>query len=257
MKQISFSSRQNTVFGYLHVPEGNIPAPTIVMCHGFCGNAAESSRLFVDFALEAVQRGYCVIRYDCLGSGNSELDFSEYTYISGWVEDMTAAVSFAAAQPEVDSSRIATLGISMGGATSILTGKDTRVHAVAAWSPAINAEFVFKQILGTDVWERLEKGNDVYKGEFFGTRYAVSSRMVRDIKSLRISSALDAYGKKPLFILQGLDDQVIDVESAQKLSDAYPDNVELLYVEGEDHDLTRKSYSDYEHTLNYFDRVLK
>lgn len=256
MKQINFPSRGQTAYGWAHVPQGAEKVPAIVMCHGFCGNAAEASRLFVEFANEAEKQGFYVIRFDCLGSGNSNLDFSEFTYISGWAEDILNAVKFAAAQPEVDPDRIGIVGLSMGGAASALAGRDTSVRAVGLWSPALQAESVFRGITGDEEWERLAAGSYVLDSVFAGCKYKIRSRFVEDILSLDIPGALGTYGKKPVMLLQGTEDIFVAPEGTRRVKETYPDIIEYHLVEGEDHDLTFKREIDFTLTLDFFRKAL-
>ena len=134
MKQIQFSSRGETVYGYVHIPRVKIvdSASAILLCHGFTGACHETSRLYVHLANAAANQGFYVLRADFIGSGNSDADFAAYTHLSGWVEDILSAVTFLQVQPEVNPERIGLLGISFGaGAGMVAAGMDQRLKAVA------------------------------------------------------------------------------------------------------------------------------
>jgi dienelactone hydrolase len=107
-------SRGKRMAAVLHLPDGRGRAPAVLMCHGFTGHKAESHRLFVHTARRLMQEGLVVLRFDFLGSGDSEGLFEEMT-IRGEVEDALNALAFLRGHGRVDAARVAMLGFSLGG----------------------------------------------------------------------------------------------------------------------------------------------
>lgn len=108
---------------YVPPPEGKVA----IVRHGSGSTASDVTRQ----AQVLVANGFGVLMTDARGHGRSEGAGSDF----GWFgeEDIAAAVDFLAGRPEVDSSRIAILGISMGGEEAIgAAGSDDRVAAVVA-----------------------------------------------------------------------------------------------------------------------------
>jgi hypothetical protein len=97
----------------LHLPDGRGRAPAVLMCHGFTGHKAEAHRLFVHTARRLMQEGLVVLRFDFLGSGDSEGLFEEMT-IRGEVEDALNALAFLRGHGRVDAARVANAGLLAG-----------------------------------------------------------------------------------------------------------------------------------------------
>ncbi|MFB7669181.1 alpha/beta hydrolase family protein [Kitasatospora sp. NPDC056138] len=101
-----------TLPGYLYRADTTgTPRPTLIMHSGFDGTAEE---LHFSGALAAVERGYTVLTFD--GPGQPGPRHREgLVFRPDWENVIAPVVDFAEGLPEVDSSRIALLGSSMGG----------------------------------------------------------------------------------------------------------------------------------------------
>lgn len=260
MKQIQFSSRGETVYGYVHIPRVKIvdSASAILLCHGFTGACHETSRLYVHLANAAANQGFYVLRADFIGSGNSDADFAAYTHLSGWVEDILSAVTFLQVQPEVNPERIGLLGISFGaGAGMVAAGMDQRLKAVVGWAPVIDAEAVFRSILGDAHWDALETGR-VKRIDciYSGSKFSVTERFVHDIQRLCIMDYVCRYRNTPLLLMQGDLDPVIHPCHAKMLVARAPFPVEYYTVSGEDHSFTVHEDENIQRAIHFFERVL-
>ncbi len=108
------------------------------MLHGFTGNKAETHRLFVQTARRLTTAGFIALRFDFLGSGDSEGEFEQMT-IRGEVEDALNALAFLRAQRRVDTARIGLLGFSLGGCVAALClPRAGDIKAVVLWAPVSN-----------------------------------------------------------------------------------------------------------------------
>lgn len=110
-------------------PEGAAAAPGVVVAHGFAG----SSRLMLGFGRALAHGGYGVmlLDFDGHGAARGRLDSSALQ------RNLLAAAEALAAQPEIDPSRLALLGHSMGSGavmTASITAAD-RYRATVAVSP--------------------------------------------------------------------------------------------------------------------------
>ncbi len=162
-EKIIFQSRDNlSVFGYLLLPEKvSSPVPAIVClpghgrgCDDIVGIAENGQQRETrsgyarDFALQVVEHGYAALAIEQLGFGcrrdgaarnkgagqsscqpgaGAALLFGQ-TMIGWRVRDVMRSVDYLRTRPEIDHSRMATMGISGGGTVSLFSAAlDERV----------------------------------------------------------------------------------------------------------------------------------
>jgi pimeloyl-ACP methyl ester carboxylesterase len=112
----------------------------VVLRHGSGSNRAT----LLDHAAVLAGAGYGVLAVDARGHGSSGGDGMDL----GWygAADTSAAVDLLLTRPEVDPSRIAVLGLSMGGEEAITAaGADGRIAAVVA-------EGATRRVAADDLW---------------------------------------------------------------------------------------------------------
>ncbi|GBC93717.1 2-succinyl-6-hydroxy-2, 4-cyclohexadiene-1-carboxylate synthase [bacterium HR15] len=131
-------SRGKRMAAVLHLPDGRGRAPAVLMLHGFTGNKSETHRLFVHAARRLAAAGFVALRFDFLGSGDSEGEFEQMT-IRGEVEDALNALRFLCEQRRVDPARLGMLGFSLGGCVAALSlPRAGDIKALVLWAPVSN-----------------------------------------------------------------------------------------------------------------------
>jgi pimeloyl-ACP methyl ester carboxylesterase len=101
------------------------PVPAAVLCHGYGAdqNVMESAALLL------VSKGIAAIVFDLRGHGSSEGSLD-----GNFDEDVIDAWRMLTSLPEVDSSRVALIGHSLGALASILAAKTVKPKALVALS---------------------------------------------------------------------------------------------------------------------------
>ncbi len=241
---VDFTVDGQIVVGTLALPHGVARPPAVLLLHGFPGSRDEleipaaKEGIFRRAARIWAGRGIASLRIDFRGNGDSEGAFADMT-LQGQVKDALAALDFLAASPDVDGSRLALVGWSMGGAVgAAVAGRSRhRLSSVSLWAPGTNMPASMAFLLGPDtVREGLASGDTpvtaklpwgaevVLKQAFFDSLYAIDP--VAEI----------ARYKGPLLVAVGSRDDVIFPQPAagQVLLD-YHDGPEELWVQAMDH----------------------
>jgi pimeloyl-ACP methyl ester carboxylesterase len=124
-RDVEFRTKDGVRLSGWYIPSSNRAA--VVMLHG----AGSTRSGVLDHAVVLARHGYGVLLFDARGHGRSDgraMDFGWYGDL-----DVAAAVSFLQDQPDVDHTRIAAVGMSMGGEEAIgAAANDGRIRAVVA-----------------------------------------------------------------------------------------------------------------------------
>jgi len=153
---ITFQSLGQQIVGIWHRGQSS---KLVILCHGFTGNKVESRRLFVEAGRAFVDQGLDALRFDFYGSGDSAGEFADSS-LSINIANVRDAVAWAAAQGYTD---IALLGLSMGGATAILSVHDLPVKALITWSAVPDVQQLFSSLI--QGWEGRAEQTHVFEYE--------------------------------------------------------------------------------------------
>jgi len=132
---VEFDSHGTVVRGVLRVPEAATPVPLVVLAHGL-GGLKEWT--IPELSVMLGDAGIATLAFDYRTFGDSDGTPREEVDHVGQIEDWRSAITFATAVPEVDSSRIALWGTSLGGRNALAAcALDHRVAVVVAQVPPI------------------------------------------------------------------------------------------------------------------------
>lgn len=130
--EVRFPSGADECCAWLYLPEGEGPAPVVVMGHGL--GAIREMRLDV-YAERFVAEGYACLVFDYRHFGASGGDPRQLLSVRRQLEDWKSAVAFARSLPEVDPDRVVIWGSSFGGGHVIATAAEVQVAAAIAQCP--------------------------------------------------------------------------------------------------------------------------
>lgn len=256
---VTFINREQKIFGMLHRPvtETDSLCPGIVMLHGFTGTSVEPHRLFVTTARYLTQKGFCVLRFDFRGSGQSEGDFADMTFM-GQVSDALIAVDFLKSQHGVDPHRIGVIGLNLGGAVACnVAGTQPDVKSVVLWAPATKLDRLGDRLARAmiNLSQELTIGFVDWSGNRVGPKF-----MKQLGNKVPVAELLHFDG--PILIIHGDNDKAVpisDSETVTRVLEEQGKHVELKAIEGADHTFNSVRWEEQviQFTSDWFENTLK
>lgn len=242
----------------LHTPENSesesMKYPAILYFHGFTGNkTGGDNRMGVKLARKLAENGYAAVRFDFIGSGDSEGEFESDTFFSGWLQDADVIYRWVKELPQVDSDRIGIVGHSLGGSlTTQFAYQQKEVKALCVISPVTYLEQNFKQItIGKELWEKALQGNTIHN--FYNKKYSLSPCFVRDLINYDIPKIAPDISQ-PYFIIHGKKDAAVPYEHSIELYQMIGSKEkDLVILEEEEHIFSIRVH---ESIINWFHQYL-
>jgi pimeloyl-ACP methyl ester carboxylesterase len=126
-----------------YVPQpGPQPAPAVVLLHGWGGNAST----LLPAAQTLHQAGYAVLLPEARNHGRSDRD--GHSSLPRFAQDLGSALDWLALQPGIDTTRVAALGHSVGGAAVLLAASQrTDLYGAVIVSAFAHPEQVMRRWL--------------------------------------------------------------------------------------------------------------
>lgn len=221
---------EKSIYGQVYIPEGDGPFPTIIMSHGFNGNAGSVSYI----ANALASSGFACYAYDFCGGNTLKRSSGKTTEMSALTEkeDLFDVMDEIKAQPFCDADHLFLLGESLGGLVTALAvaERGDEVKAVVLHYPAFSMVTNTKATYASvdDIPSRLR-----FSGVAIGTRF------YGDVLDIDIDDVFAAYAG-PVHILHGDADELVPLESSQDAVAKYP-NGELTVMEGQGHGLDEEN----------------
>jgi uncharacterized protein len=119
-RDLTFPSGSDSCAAWLYPADALSRAPAVVMGHGLSGTRRDRLGAFAERFAAA---GFVALVFDHRGFGDSGGE-SDLFDPERQLEDWRAAIDFTRSQPEVDGTRVATFGSSMGGGNALAAAAD-------------------------------------------------------------------------------------------------------------------------------------
>jgi len=198
------------------------PAPTLVMLHGWGGNAA----LMLPLALPMHRAGLNVLLLDARNHGHSDSD--SFSSLPRFAEDAGAAVDWVRARSSDPHKRVALLGHSVGaGAVLFEASRRDDIAAVISIAAFAHPEWMMRRYL------------DRFRIPGFCTswilRYIewVIGHRYAEIAPMNTVCRVQC----PVLLVHGTADETVPVADARAIRDhCFGKQPELLFIEGGRHD---------------------
>jgi putative redox protein len=232
VEKISWKSDGLTIIGELYLPAGRTGTfPALVISHGIPAKVkGPDDRGYPLLAERFCQEGFEVMIFNFRGAGLSEGNFD----ILGWARDLERGLDYLALRREVDPKRIFLMGFSGGAAVSIYVAAH-RKEVAALISCASPAEFR-DLITGKGLDDFLVHARDagIIKDPAFPPS---RENWKKSFQTVRPVDWIDKIPPRPLLIIHGTEDEVVDVSHAQRLYRKVKGRAEIFLIEGGEHRL--------------------
>ena len=216
------NARHERLVGALH---GGVQSAMVITCHGLFSNKDTSKHVYLAECLG--ERSVGTLRFDFSGCGESAGSFFDTSY-SQRMEDLDAAITFLCKQ---GAERLAVFGSSLGGAVALLcAARDERIVALSTLGAVAHpAELLERNPQACDDFAR-QGYADLPQGRL-GPQFYYDSMAHEVVAAVGVLHA-------PLFVLHGLEDQVVPCSDAHDIA-AAARNASLELVDGADHAFSR------------------
>jgi fermentation-respiration switch protein FrsA (DUF1100 family) len=219
------------IVGRLYLPTGDVPCPTVGVCHGIPAKIPDpSDRGYALLAEQICSNGFAVLIFNFRGKGDSGGNLD----ILGWTRDLKAAIDYLSTLPEVDKSRLYLLGFSGGAAVSVyVAAQDKRLSAVAAC--ACPAEFAFFTKV-EDPQSLIDHFRSI--GAIRDSDFPSSVReWLNGFELVKPINYIAQISPRPLLLVHGSKDETVVLSHAHKLYARAGEPKRLVIVEGAGHRL--------------------
>ena len=223
------ATKRGALRGLLTMPDSE-SKNIIVMFHGYTGHKNENGFLLKQITKRCVEIGYATIRFDFYGSGDSDGDFSDMTFLTE-VEDGRQIIEYA--YHLNNDKPIILLGFSMGGAVAGFLSYEyqEKIDKLILLSPAGCMD-----ILANNTFKLY--GNETTKVDLGG--YYVSKAFVDSFNGIDLYNNVDKF-IKPVLIIHGEKDMSVPIEYGKKYANKYPHSI-FHMINGSPHCYTKVEY---------------
>lgn len=225
VERVEIPFGEKSIAGLLHFPPGARGKLPAVLAIPGMDSVKEEGALYGDHFLE---RGMAVLRIDGPGQGTSNMRKIRVT-ATNYGEAGKAALESLARRPEVDSSRLAIFGVSMGSYWGTLVG--------AAAGDLIRACAVSNVCLEPGMNSIFERASITFKLNYmYMSGYDDEAGFDRFARTLDAREAA-ARVTCPYLVVAGEDDELCPVEHVYRHLDKVRAPKKLLVFEGEKHSI--------------------
>ena len=238
-KYVELNSQGNLLGGMMHIPEGiSSSVPFVILFHGFQDDRNEINFVHTELSRRLCQAGIGSVRFDFLGSGESDGTFSDIT-VSKEIQNGIDILDYVLGLDFVDKRRVALHGLSLGGCVaSMVAGlRKEDVRALSLWCPALDLVYNLqkKNLCGMDVSDIEEKGYADVEG------LTLSLDFYKDCLSLDPYQVASQY-TGPVNLVHGDQDITASPQVSYHLKEIYQDRAQLTIVKGAEHRFLSMEY---------------
>lgn len=203
-----------------------------------CFTCSKLYKLYNSISRKLVQNGYGVVRYDAMGLGQSEGDFSESTFTTN-VEDLISVYDYIAQNHKVPKYL---LGHSLGGLVSI---KAANVLGSVLGVATVGSPFNFDNLINLfSIYEKELRVRDNILVNLAGREISLGLSYLEDLKNEDVNKIIKDFNKS-IIIFHSNSDGTVPYKDGLKLFNSIGSNKNFITLKDVDHLVSEKKDSTY------------
>lgn len=227
-----FENESYRLFGILHEPVGTPSGCGWVFCHPFAEEKLWAQRVYVSFARMLAARGAWVLRFDIMGNGDSEGEFSESS-LETMLSDIGCAISLLERSSGITQG-IGLLGLRFGATLAALVAeRSPKVGKIVLWEPVVDGGKYMQELLRinlttqTAVYKEIRHNREelvrmMREGNTVNVDgYAIAYPCYEQVSALKLNEGVKRFAGPCLIVQMGRDGQTIRPE-VKVLQETYP-----------------------------------
>ena len=229
-QDVMIEGAQRQIPATITLPDGNGPFPFVVMFHGTGSDRHEAGMGYDLIAPKLAEAGIASARFDFAGSGDSPVDYAEYTPSSG-MQDGLDVIAYMRGLDQVDDARLGLMGWSQGGMIAMLTASQTSdVKSLVTWAGTLDMSDY-----AADQYEDAKANGHTVIEFDWRSPLNLSLEWFDEVRALDLATKLGDY-KGALLAIAGSEDTVVLPAVADEiLAAAGSENERKAIIEGADH----------------------
>lgn len=230
-RDISFELEGIRLMGQVYIPEQKKSCPALCLCHGVPrGIPDPSDQGYPLLAQRFCDAGLVTLIFNFRGTGDSGGNFD----ILGWTRDLEAALEYLCNMREVDRDKISVMGFSAGATVSIyVSSKDPRVSSLITCACPAQFRFAADAESAKSAIAHF-RSVGIIRDHNFPASVADWMDGFNRVKPIEYVNRISP---RPLLIVHGTQDDVVDPSSAWALYERAGEPKEILIVDGAGHRL--------------------
>lgn len=250
IQKISCKVEGQNIYGVAYIPEIQEKVPLVIFAHELCCTHESGTA----YAEELASRGVAVYTFDFRGGSEESRSDGNTVGMSVMTEaeDLAAVIQEAVKWDFVDANRIVLMGASQGGMASVIASarNQEKISGLILLYPAL--------LVRDEIQEEFGELEDVPEKFYWKQWILVGKNYASDVWDYDVYEDMKVFDK-PVMILHGDQDAVVDVSYSERAVKNYPD-AELHIISGGDHVFSGNSFDkavdyivDYLQGLRFFE----
>jgi len=220
------------IIGEVYSPDYDGSRPALMLCHGIpSGNPKKPDDGGYPLLAERfVAEGFIVMIFNFRGAGLSEGHFD----IMGWTHDLNAALDYFCYCDGVDEERVSVVAFSGGAMTAIyVTARDQRIKALVSCCSPVSITFA-KERAQVEAFVENQRQISISRDSL---PTQTPEQIMENFKRVDPLLCVDRISPRPLLIIHGDKDDLVDPAQAHQIYEQAKEPKELAMIAGAGHRL--------------------